>query len=152
MIISPDNLLYIDGIYVWTPERVGWAWMRSYELLEEAVLDSKHKRVVILCGAPGSGKSTWLAQQKDHEETIYFDAVLTHSKDRKRTLKRVAGLLPVDLIWVKADLSTCIKRNAKRPTERIVPLDRLIPMYEQLLRTPPKIEEGYRDLSIIRGE
>ena len=147
MIISPDAFLITEtGEYYWTPQRVAQAWSNTERDLKEALKDAKYRRVVILCGPPGAGKSTWVAKQHDQDTTIYLDAVFTARKYRAKMLSIVAGCLPVDLVLFETDPEICIARNAQRPVNRQVPEETLRNMIKNLGLNPPTKSEGFRTL------
>jgi predicted kinase len=135
-IICPDNYLYQGDRYVWSPQRVKWAWDRAREDCARALLE-RPREVVLLMGAPGSGKSTWVAREA-REDSLYFDAVFDLSWKRKPFIRaaREAGI-PVRIVWIKTPLETCLQRNAARSEDRRVPEEILRKMWENTMAHPP---------------
>jgi predicted kinase len=143
MIIEPDQFYYENGVYHWSPERATAAWEKSYALLEQALLAGMIRRVVLLIGLPGSGKSTW-SQTADAADTVVFDGFFGYPERRARVLQIARRFgIPVEVVWVTTDLETCIAHNATRPEDRRVPEETIRTMAKQLERCPPVPEEGY---------
>ena len=92
MIFSPDSHLYeLSGKYHWTPRRAKVAWQRTWFALEEYLRwMPRPKKAVILMGAPASGKSSWLSENRE-KNTIYFDACFDTDWKRAKFTKRVWG-------------------------------------------------------------
>ena len=86
MIISPDHLLLINNKYLWTPSNASAAWATCMKNLQRAVKCGNYTDLVLMCGLPGSGKSTWL-KSNNESSVIYFDATLLKPKDRRPLIK-----------------------------------------------------------------
>jgi predicted kinase len=152
MIIEPDQLLYENGKYFWTRERMNANWETCFGVLEEALRSGTVRRVVMLVGLPGSGKSTW-AQSADAPDTVIFDGFFGFPHRRERLLKLAKSYgVPVEAAWVTTDLETCLARNAQRSEDRRVPEETIRVMANQLSLTPPMLEEGFAKLDRISGE
>ena len=149
MVINPDDFLEADDGRVWTPERDAEAWARSYEALEKAIVDTDGTpRVILVCGVQGAGKTTWIASQPAASSTIYFDAALPGVRNRAlivRIAKRLAVL--IDAVWVKAPLETAIERNARRATDKIVPVAAIHSVADQF--EEPTTVEGFDHVLIV---
>jgi predicted kinase len=152
MIISPDHLLMTpEGKYYWTKERVQEAWRLSTEAFQKALASGDHDRVVLLMGAPGSGKSTWLEKNKK-PGVLFFDAVFKNFRSRQDYLRfaEQAGFYP-EVVWVRTPLEVCLERNALRPEDRKVPEETLREMWESIEKCPPNPgQEGFR-LTVVSG-
>ena len=78
-IISPDNALFHEKKYLWTPQRVKEAWDKFWKELE-CLLGNCNRSIVVLQGPPGSGKSTWLHENaKKLSGCVVLDATFTAS-------------------------------------------------------------------------
>jgi len=150
-IISPDSHLYKDGQYVWTEQRAYSAWKSSYSELEMSLRAEKSApKVVMLCGLPGAGKSTWLSQQVD-ESSIFFDATFANRKARKEFVQFVKKVRPdsqITLIKFQTPYNVCVKRNNERPTDRKVPDSSMERMKKNLEDNPPEESEGFKIILI----
>ena len=138
MIICPDDYMFTpEGEYLWTPERAAKAWEEANKAFREALLYKKFKRVVLIMGAPGSGKSTWLKKYKI-EDVLYFDAVFKSWKTREPYLRLAwqAGYYP-EVVWMRTPLEVCLERNSQRPPNRKVPEDHLRGKWESIRNFPP---------------
>ena len=148
MIFNPDTHLYdLDGKYAWSRDRVIAAWNRTWDALEDHLQwSAKPEKAVILMGAPGSGKSTWLRKNRVIG-AIYFDAC--HDLDWKRAkfTKRVWARypdLPVECVWLDTPAHLCKERNAARPSDRQVPEAAIDKMTRYISECPPDAEkEGF---------
>lgn len=150
MIISPDNHIYIDGKYVWTPERASAAWKKAYEELEAALKNKNEKlRLLIGIGTPGSGKSTYIAaHQKNHSDYIYFDATFCNKRSRKEIIRRAKyHKIPIDAVFLDTPFDICLERNSKRPEDRRVPKKTMEAMFDKL--SPPEYSEGFSHIIIV---
>jgi predicted kinase len=135
-IYSPDAFLERDGPYRWSPSRVleAWAWvMAQLQALPPG-------RLVALVGLPGSGKSSWLAENAD-PDVIYLDSTLTRRKARRELEQGLPGWR-VEYIWMDTPVEQCIARDALRPPGRAVGEERIRAMDRRLRGSPPIPEEG----------
>ena len=141
MIISPDSHLYVGSDYIWTTERAAEAWALADRELQEACTSGGYKKVVLLVGVPGSGKSTWLSRHED-PKVVYFDACFSSRFLRQTYLERIRGWgLDPEIIWVRTNLQVCLLRNSRRPPNRKVPLEVIHRMWERLEFSPPAPDE-----------
>jgi predicted kinase len=151
MIVSPDAFLYKGDKYVWTPKRCADAWNSSYEKLKEYLALDEVTDLILMCGIPGSGKSTWLknyfmipASEEEANKTVFFDATFTNKKGRKPLVKIAKEFKTnISIIVFKTPLEVCMERNAARPIDRIVPSETMERMNSSLSKNPPKPEEGF---------
>ncbi|MES2436507.1 MAG: AAA family ATPase [Patescibacteria group bacterium] len=143
MIIEPDQHYYENGKYVWTPEKRAAAWEKCFTVLEQEATSGKFKKIVMLIGIPGAGKSTY-TKAHDSESTIIFDGVFVNPKERERaiTIAHSTGL-PIEGVWLNTPLEICLERNAQRTDDRKVREDHVTMMYENLQKNKPRLEEGY---------
>ena len=144
MIISPDSFLYDEGgTYVWSVERVKAAW-ESAKKRYKTVLGwpIKPEKVVLMVGAPASGKSTWLSRNAN-ERVLYFDATFDLPWKRRPYIDIAHSIgVPVEIVWLHTPLEVCIERNAARSEDRRVPVEVVEAMYHKILSAPPDEKEG----------
>lgn len=115
------------------------------ELLEREDI----KRAVLLVGPPGSGKSTWLEENKE-ADTVYFDATNTQTKKRAQLILTAekAGK-PISAVVFKTPVEVCEERNSQRPPGRRVPDFVVQQMATRLDEEPPTEEEGLESVVIV---
>lgn len=157
MIFSPDSHLYgLNGKYHWTPRRAKAAWQRTWFALEEYLRwMPRPEKAVILMGAPASGKSSWLSENRE-KNTIYFDACFDTDWKRAKFTKRVWDRwndLPVECVWLDTPKHVCKQRNATRPADRRVPDEAIDKMHRYITERPPNAErEGFSRLVHVTEE
>lgn len=146
MIVRPDDyLLTPEGEYLWTKERAEKAWEEASKAFREALGSGEFSRVVLVMGAPGSGKSTWV-ERHQKPDVLYFDAVFKGWKSREPYLRLAeqADYYP-EVVWLRTSLEVCLERNSKRPPNRKVPEELLRGMWESIRNFPPNPgREGFR--------
>jgi hypothetical protein len=169
VIISPDDYLFdLCGKYRWTPERVKAAWEHALSGLYDAVRWGVPAKIVVVCGIPASGKSTWIRENRE-SNTVYFDACLDLPWKRKKTLNfikdaaknRVLAAPRFDLVWCHTDVTQAHRRNEQRTPDRRVPREVIDKMASCFAHNAPdgKAEgfDSYRAIlrpvepTIIRG-
>src|SRR5688500_17422949 len=62
MIIEPDQSHYADGRYDWSPARHAAAWAGAFDEFDAALAKTRFRRVLLLVGLPGAGKSTYATE------------------------------------------------------------------------------------------
>jgi len=97
-------------------------------------------------GAPGSGKSTWLRQNREHG-VVYFDATFDLDWKRARVSRMVWAAYtgcPVECVWLDTPASLCKERNAGRPSDRRIPEHVIDKMTRYISECPPDAaKEGF---------
>ncbi len=149
MVISPDSYLMTpEGKYLWSLERVKNAWEESRKEYEKALASGSYKKVVLLMGAPGSGKSTWLDSHKEGG-VLYFDATFKNWRSREPYIALARQKrIPVEVVWLDTSLEVCVQRNSLRTPDRKVEEGILKGMWETIQKSPPNpYREGF---SLIR--
>ena len=125
-VISPDDYLFdLYGKYRWTPERVKIAWNRARAALADAVRWTEPRKVVVVCGIPASGKSTWIHANRE-PNTVYFDACLDLPWKREKSLRLIRSevvgrTIEVELVWCNTTPTRAHQWNARRSEDRRVP-------------------------------
>jgi predicted kinase len=147
MIFCPDSYLWnLEGnTYTWTPERAALAWKKTWEALKEALIwGAEPQRMHIMCGAPGSGKSTWIENNRKSYH-FYFDATLDLPYKRRQVaefLWTYRPACPVTVVWVDTPLEECLLRNERRGADRRVPPSTIQKMHRNLtaVTSPPGVQ------------
>ena len=142
MIIEPDQHYFEDGVYRWTADKAVAAWDDCCRKLDEALSARAFRKVVILVGIPGAGKSTF-ARANDAEDVIFFDGLFVNKERRTRVVAVAANAgVPVEAVWFDLPWQTCYQRNDGRSIDRRIPDDALERMQRQLDADPPTTSEG----------
>lgn len=103
---------------------------------------------VALAGAPGAGKSTWIAANKV-PGVLYLDAMLARRHTRRAVCAMATAVAkPIDCVFLDVGLETCMVRNQTRPCGRVVPDEYLRGAHHRLSVCPPDLDEGWR--SVVR--
>jgi predicted kinase len=151
MILEPDQFYYDGGRYVWSQERCDAAWADCYRALAEALARQSVRKVVILVGLPGCGKSRY-AREHDAADVVVFDGLFIDPARRRRVVETARGAgVPVEAVWFRTDWDTCVTRNAARPHDRQVPAATMEALRERLATDPPTEAEGFASLHVLGG-
>ena len=79
-------------------------------------------------------------------KSVIVDA--THTlKAHRKTLLTLSNKINWTCIYLKTSLDTCHKRNLKR--SRTVPKTVIDSMYQNLLKEPPTLTEGFKQIKIL---
>lgn len=166
MIISPDDYLTdLDGVYRWSPARVKAAWEHARSGLHDAVRWSEPSKVIVVCGIPASGKSTWIRENRE-PNTVYFDACLDLPWKREKILRLIrnaawdhykatnrgrAGVGPrFELVWCHTDVIQAHRWNEQRTPDRRVPREVIDKMASYFVQNDPDGEaEGFDSYRVI---
>ncbi|MEF2074379.1 AAA family ATPase [Consotaella aegiceratis] len=150
-IINPDDFLLTPHGRLWSVERNKAAWRRCHETLQHKLLnDHQVQTVVIVCGLQGAGKSSWIAQQPEQANVIYFDAALPGARHRQPIvdIARAAEAV-VEAVWIKVPLAVALERSSARQQDLRVPEDSIRSVAR--LFEPPTLEEGFDRVRIVDG-
>lgn len=74
--------------------------------------DPKLESLVVLCGLPGAGKSTW-AKQNDRDSLLIYDACNLTSESRLAALQTAAHLT-THIVFLQTPYDVCVTRNFDR--------------------------------------
>jgi len=149
--INPDNYLESSSGRIWTPERNKEAWNQAYKDFESSLKSISENMVVyIVFGVQGSGKSTWISNEKKkiQNPTIFFDAAMPKKSHRKKVIE-IAKKYSQEIIAGRLNVSidTALERNQKRPKDKRVPNSAVNSVYLQL--EPPSKDEGFTELLVV---
>ena len=149
-VISHDAYLYDDrGDYSWTPERFAQAKTFAREAYEKALEDRSLRRVVLMVGLPGAGKSTYLRTHQD-PNTVFIDETLT-TPEKRRELIELANRhgKEIEIVFIDTPFDLCCERSRARP-DRDIPIEWLEARARELHEHPPTEAEGVQKLTIVR--
>lgn len=150
MIISPDHFLVdADGQYIWTPAGVASAWQATITRVTDLLGDPRYKGVVLLCGLPASGKTTWL---KTHakDDILYVDAVFSLKSRREPFIKLAAEKgKPIEVVFLDTPYEICVARNSQRSEDRQVPPDKMDRFHKDISAELPEISEGFTRVTFV---
>jgi predicted kinase len=149
MILEPDRFYDDGGRYVWSQERCDAAWAECYRLLQQGLAKETIRKVVILVGLPGCGKSRYAAVH-DGEDVVVFDGLFVDRGRRARvvTIAQAAGVA-VEAVWFQTSWETCVARNGRRSPDRQVPAETMARLRQQLAADPPTPGEGFASLDLV---
>jgi predicted kinase len=149
MILEPDQLYDDGGRYVWTQERCDAAWADGYRVLQETLARQTIRKVVILVGLPGCGKSKY-ARDHDAADVVVFDGLFIDRGRRARVVEIArAAAVPVAAVWFRTAWETCADRNGRRSADRQVPAETMERLRQQLTADPPTTAEGFASLEAV---
>jgi predicted kinase len=118
-VLSPDEWLWEDGEYLWTPEGARIAWARTRPQFER----------LCLSGRPFAVDATFV------------------TADARRPWLRATGAAGVAAVGVFFDVPASVARTrnaARQPASRVIPDEVLERMYERL--EPPTLKEGFAEV------
>lgn len=148
MHLNPDHYLQTESGRQFSMERNAAAWEQLYLDLSDA-LRTAPRKVVMVLGIQGSGKSTWVSKRLSaSDQTIYVDATFATALRRARVIGIAqASGVPVAAVWIRVSLETALRRNAGRSPDEIVPEDAVANVFK--LFEPPSVVEGFSEIHIL---
>lgn len=138
MILNPD-----DHPERWTKPSEAFAHV-ARTLRDVVLKDPEVKRVMVMVGGPGSGKSTWA---KEHDDEAVLDACHASAKTRRELARRIraAGKQAI-AVWMNTPLEVAIRRNNRRDPPRRVPSETIRRQHRELEKRPPRPVEGWGEV------
>jgi predicted kinase len=101
-------------------------------------------------GIQGGGKTTWI--RNNHAalgpDTVFMDAAVPAKRHRARALALAKRFgIRTAAVWTHTPLERALKRNAKRPSDEVVPEAAIRSVFGLL--EAPTIEEGFDEVILI---
>ncbi|MHC6226310.1 GNAT family N-acetyltransferase [Pseudomonas sp. X10] len=147
-VFNPDHYLETVGGRVFTQQRNGDAWRLAMQALQHALSRSgPDRRLMLVIGVQGSGKSTWIDQHRASADAtyLYFDAALPRREHRAPILQLAARYgVSVTSVWVRVSVEEALARNALRREDHRVPqasIEAVNAAFE-----PPTVAEGFDEV------
>jgi predicted kinase len=150
MHINPDHFLQTPEGRVITPELNARAWEQCYAALPAALAAARaSRRIYVLVGAQGSGKSTWgRATHAREPDAVIFDAILVKRSERAPILAEARRQgVPAVAVWFRTSLEACLARNRARPSDEVVSERALRNVFAAL--EPPTEAEGFASVIVV---
>ena len=150
MVLSPDDVLIRpDGTYDWSPRRVTSAWRETLGRVASLLPGYRFDSLTLLCGVPGAGKSSWLLSHQV-PSVLYVDATFTTPASRAPLVTMSTSFeKPVDCVFLDTPFEECIRRNALRPPDRVIPHEKMLRFRHDLISDPPTPREGFRQVIVV---
>ena len=120
-------------------------------LRDEVLTDERVRRVYVMIGAPGSGKSTHAKELRRDDfradERAYVDGCHADAPERRRLARQIrdAGKIPI-AVFMRTPLAECLRRNNQREPPRRVPPSTVRRMSFELEKRPPRKVEGWHEV------
>ena len=143
-VVSPDDYrIGEDGIYRSDRDKESGIWHTAHATFKALLERDDVTLAVAMIGAPGAGKSFWLAENKE-TGVVYFDATMARPKYRLRLVKiaRKVGK-PIEALVMQTKIDVCLTRNASRSPDRVVPEHVIRNMAANITDEPPSRAEGF---------
>lgn len=124
---------------------------KAFFVLFKEIQSPNYKKIILMCGIPGSGKSTY-AQKLDLKENgnhyLIWD-VTAKDKVARAIIVQLGRAFnkPVYCYYIKTDPKKCIEQIKNR--KRQVPDDFVQKCHEQITNDPPTEEEGFTKIVIV---
>jgi hypothetical protein len=150
LVVSQDGFrVDEEGVYRHLQDLESDIKSQAKQVFREALEQPGVQKAVLLVGVPGSGKSTWLAHNKE-PNVLYLDATLTVAKTRRKFVLVATEIgKPIEAVVMNTPLHLCEERNSKRPDDRRVPEETIWEMAAQLHKERPSIIEGFARVSFV---
>lgn len=151
MITSPDNFLINDqGQYEWSVDRARAAWNRATSEIDWALFSGKYRKLVLMVGLPGAGKTTWLSSHEE-KDVLYVDAVFASKMWRCPLIDLATKQnIPVEALILDTPFEILYERNSRRPEGRRVPDEKMEEFRRTLEREFPSESEGFSAIRLVR--
>ena len=155
-VVCPDSFLFDeDGQYRFTQERLSHAMASCWKQLRDICAGGQIDKIVIMCGCPGSGKSTWIAQNgtSGDQAVVYWDDLLYSAAKRADWLGQLRAqqiTLPVEAVCIMRDAAVAASAVQARPHGHQVPeaaIQRYLAAFEL-----PSVAEGFARIRVLYNE
>jgi len=158
MIISPDaiNQDINDGQYIFDWDLLFQTHQTALERFYTELFNNATslylsrptiKDIYLMCGLPGSGKSTW-ARENDKPDALIYDAT---NLDRWRRLSFASAArsfhIPIHCAYMDINTLTCCKRQKDRGNGKAVPISTIQSMAKRI--EAPSEMEGFTSIITI---
>ena len=121
-------------------------------LRDEVLTDPDVRRVHVMVGPPGSGKSTHAKRYEGaYTAAVTIDGCHALAPERRRLARQIrdAGKLPI-AVYMRTPLDECLRRNNRRdPPKRVSP-SVVRRMARELEIRPPRKVEGWHEVIEVR--
>ena len=155
MIISPNDYLYgVDGKYRWSPQASAQAWKWARAALKDVAFWMNVEEFVVVCGAPSSGKSTWVRNNRK-QGVVYFDACFDMPWKRQDIARFIRSHAPesatIGLVWINTSPDLCRARNNAN-LDRTTPPEVMSKMIRNFTADRPRQEAGFDSFLMVRTQ
>ncbi|VTX93499.1 AAA family ATPase [Acinetobacter ursingii] len=146
MHINPDFYLQTPQGRIFSEAFNLEAWEQCYRALDDVLMIGTVKKVYLLIGAQGSGKTTWAKQQYQREPNcVFFDAILVKKSERKIILDKISRFdIPCIAVYFNTSLEECLMRNRQRADDEIVNEQALKNVFQAI--EVPQLDEGFESI------
>ena len=119
-------------------------------LRDDVLTDENVRRVYVMVGAPGSGKSTYAKRRRGEfreDARAYVDGCHADAPERRRLARQIrdAGKIPI-AVFMRTPLAECLRRNNQREPPRRVPPSVVRRLSFELDKRPPRKIEGWHEV------
>lgn len=147
MHINPDHYLETKKGRRWTNKRNEQAWKYCLEdYLVQLRDDPEVKKVYLLIGCQGAGKSSWAEiKNKEEPKNIIFDAILVKKSERESLIKLALRYEKICIaVHFITNLSVCLSRNHERDLDKRADESALMNVFNAV--EEPSIDEGFTSI------
>lgn len=148
LVVSPDDFRLVDGRYKHDEALESKVWSRAFGAWRALLGMPLVSHAVLVCGAPGSGKTTIAAKISERyrhatRRPAVFDATLSRSATRQRLVAVASerGKAAYAVV-MSTSLEECLRRNSVRRASRYVDPRKIEAIYRELVAEPPSIADG----------
>ena len=155
--LCPEENLIDQDMYINTPGRAYAAWEDSVGQLHRIVSDHPEQscRVTLVCGLPGSGKTTYRRGMNrtasfDEDVHVVFEACMVTPAARAYLITVCDSLrVPVHAVFLDTPSHVCLRRSSAVINSKRVP-NTVIYTLSDALQAPSE-QEGFTTVKVIRN-
>lgn len=147
MILSPDHFMYSsDGEYLYSPTREAAAWKETLSKVGSLLKENRFKKVIVLIGLPGTGKTAWANDHTHLDDTLILDANFCTVMNRIKLFDVVKPFnVPVEgICFPVVDLSGSLPKSSKT-----MPEDAYNRLVTHFAHNPPSQKEGFQSIKFL---